>query len=181
GKSTLGLSLLSRPGARLLSDNLLFHDEERVYSCPEPIRLDQAAVEGIAQGGLPPERTNLPLSAHPKPTYRVAASRRAEAAQPAAVFFLRFAPEPGLTPIDSSRAAEMLAAGSDLAREIKDFRPCAALLTTLSAESGGPAPAAHADLARLLRSTTCAIFKIGTGESVARTASRLEESLGTAR
>src|SRR5262245_43966413 len=35
GKSTLGLSLLSHPGVKLLSDNLIFHDEERIYSCPE--------------------------------------------------------------------------------------------------------------------------------------------------
>lgn len=178
GKSTLGLSLLSHPGAKLLSDNLIFHDEDRIYSCPEPVRLDAASVAGMTEAGLEPERTKLPSTAHPKPTYGVSAGRRAAAAPPGAVFFLRFAPRSGVTPIDADRAASMLIAGNDLAREIKDYRPTSALLSILAAERGRPEPVTRSRLERLLRSTPCAIFRIGEGEKIAQTTARLAEAAG---
>jgi hypothetical protein len=177
GKSTLGLSLLSRPGARLLSDNLLFHDAHHLYSCPEPVRLDDLAVKGIAGTGLEPERSGLPLTAHPKPTYALPAGLRVDAAPPAAVFFLRAAAAPSCEPIDAARAAVLLAAGNDLAREIEDLRPCAALLDTLAATRGRPRPVAPASLDRLLEGVPCALFSRGEGESVARTAARLAEAV----
>ena len=45
GKSTLLLRMLRSPEARFLSDNIYFHDAERVYACPETIRLDAASLE----------------------------------------------------------------------------------------------------------------------------------------
>ena len=180
GKSTLGLSLLSHPGVKLLSDNLIFHDEERIYSCPEPVRLDAASVAGMTEAGLEPQRTKLPPTAHPKPTYGVGAGRLAAAGPPGAVFFLRFAPKPGVTPIDAGRAASMLIAGNDLAREIKDYRPSSALLSNLAAERGHPEPARRARLEQLLEPVRCAIFRIGEGEKIAQTAARLAECAGEA-
>jgi len=177
GKSTLGLSLLSRPGARLLSDNLIFHDEDRIYSCPEPVRLDAASLAGVADSGIEPERTRLPATAHPKPTYRVGPARRALAAAPTAVYFLRFAPRSGVTRVDPERAAEMLTAGNDLAAEIKDHRPCQAVLTMLAAESNSPPPAARASLSKLLAGADCAVFRIGEGEKIAETVARLARRL----
>jgi len=180
GKSTLGLSLLSRPGARLISDNLLFHDHQRIYACPEPVRLDEASLTGMAGAGVEPERSDLPLEAHPKPTYRVGRERQADSGTPTSVYFLRFGAAPAVTPIAPARAARILRAGNDLAREIKDYRPCAALLTMLSAERGVPEPAPPASLARLLEGAHCAVFRIGAGEDVAATASRLEASVEAA-
>jgi len=180
GKSTLGLTLLSRPGARLISDNLVFHDHQRIYACPEPVRLDATSVAGMAGAGVEPERSGLPLTAHPKPTYRVSGSRQAGTGIPASVYFLRFAPAPSVTPIETARAARMLQAGNDLAREIKDYRPCAALLAMLAAERGAPAPAPRASLTRLLEGSRCAVFRIGEGEAVETTASRLEASVEAA-
>jgi len=177
GKSTLGLSLLARPGSRLLSDNLLFHDEERVYSCPEPVRLDSLALEGMADAGVEPQRTGLPLTAHPKPTYRVGPDRRVDAAALSAVYFLRFAPNSGVERIDPSRAAEILLAGNDLARELKEYRSCSALLSWMAAERGGPPQAPRASLTRLLEPAACWIFRIGLGEKVPDTAARLAESI----
>jgi hypothetical protein len=177
GKSTLGLSLLSRPGARLLSDNLLFFDAHHLYSCPEPVRLDDLAVKGIAGAGVEPERSALPLTAHPKPTYALPPGLRADAAPPSAVFFLRAGAEPSCEPIDTGRAARLLAAGNDLAREIEDYRPCAALLDTLAATRGRPRPVAPASLERLLEGIPCALFSRGEGEPVTRTAARLAEAV----
>ena len=39
GKSTVSMYLFSRMGGRLLSDNLLFYDDKKVYACLEPILL----------------------------------------------------------------------------------------------------------------------------------------------
>jgi hypothetical protein len=182
GKSTLGLSLLARPGVRFLSDNLIFHDGERIYACPEPVRLDEASVAGMAEGGMEPERTKLPASAHPKPTYRVAAGRHAAAAAPEAVYFLRFAQRSGVTRIAPREAASMLEAGNDLAREIKDYRPCSALLSILAAERGGsPGPAPRASLVDLLEPARCAVFRIGEREKIADTAARLADEMEAAR
>ncbi len=177
GKSTLSLALLSRPGSRLLSDNLIFHDGERIYACPEPVRLDEAAAAGVAAEGLEPRRTELPASTHPKLTYRVAPSRRAAAAPPAAVCFLRFAPAAGWSDLEPRQTAEMLRSASDLAREVKDYRPCAALLGMLAAERGAPPPAPRADLERLIAPARCGIFRIAEGERVRDTAARLARHL----
>jgi len=177
GKSTLGLSLLSRPGARLLSDNLIFHDEDRIYSCPEPVRLDAASLAGMADSGIEPERTRLPVTAHPKPTYRVGPARQAQNAAPAAVYFLRFARRSSIMRVSPERAAEMLAAGNDLAAEIKDYRPCHALLTMLAAEGGARPPAPRARLAAMLARADCAVFRIAQGEKISETVARLAETL----
>jgi hypothetical protein len=177
GKSTLGLSLLSRPGARLLSDNLLFHDAHHVYCCPEPVRLDDLAVRGVAAAGIEPERSGLPLTAHPKPTYALPPGLRAEAAPPAGVFFLSAAASPACDRIEPDRAARLLAAGNDLAREIEDYRPCAALLDTLAAMRGRPHPAPAASLHTLLERIPCFVFSRGEGESVVQTAARLASAV----
>lgn len=194
GKSTLGLALLqgqdaggasqalassvgTRSVPKLLSDNLLFHDEQSVYACPEPVRLDARSLAGIG-GSAGAQRTGLPVSAHPKPTYRVDRNLTSMAAPPEAVYFLRFARRSGETPIPAARAAEMLLAGNDLAREIKDYRPCAALLTMIAAEAGGPPAAPRASLTGLLSRARCFIFRIGEGEPIARTAARLADHVG---
>jgi hypothetical protein len=51
GKSTLSLALLSLPEARLLSDNIIFFDRERVFSCPEPVLVDNRSLELIGKVG----------------------------------------------------------------------------------------------------------------------------------
>ena len=45
GKTTTGVSLLAHEGTRLVSENLIFHDASHIYSCYEPIRLDDQSVE----------------------------------------------------------------------------------------------------------------------------------------
>ncbi|MFQ5700392.1 MAG: hypothetical protein ACE5HU_00930 [Acidobacteriota bacterium] len=175
GKSTLGLALLSTPGAKLISDNLVFHDETRVYACPEPVRLEARAVASLAEAGFEPQRSAVPLGAHPKPTFRVGPARRVPAAVPAAAFIMRRGRHPGSRRLGPDQMAEMLRAGNDLAREIKDLRPCAALLTTMAAERGRPRRARRASLERLLGEASCGIFTIGEGETVAAAAARLTE------
>jgi hypothetical protein len=51
GKSTLSLASLALPGARLLSDNIIFFDREKVWSCPEPVLVDEQSLELIGNAG----------------------------------------------------------------------------------------------------------------------------------
>jgi len=175
GKSTLAMTLLSMPGARLISDNLLFHDEQMIYACPEPVRLDGTALAGIAAAGVAPERSSLPRAAHPKATWRVGQAQRAQSAPPGAMFLLQVGERPGFEPIAAQQGAEMLRAGNDLAREIEDHRPVAALLTMMAAQRGGPSAAPAARLENLLATVRCGVFTIGASESIAATAARLVE------
>lgn len=175
GKSTLAMTLLSMPGARLISDNLIFHDEEKIYACPEPVRLDRSALSGIAAAGVAPERSSLPREAHPKETWRVGASQRAMSAPMSALFVLRASERPGFESIDAATGAQILRAGNDLAREIEDHRSVGALLTMMAAERGRPATAPAARLETLLSGARCGIFTIGAKESIAQTAARLAE------
>jgi hypothetical protein len=177
GKSTLAMALLARPGARLLSDNLLLHDDTRIYAMPEPLRLDDTAVAGVGEEGITLERSKLPRTAHPKPTWTVGAARTIPAATPTAIFFLRFGVEPAMTPIDPDKAAQLLSCGNDLAREIKDSRPCGALLTMMAAESGAIPAAPRASMARLVSPARSYIVTIGASESIAATAARLSRTL----
>ncbi len=176
GKSTLAMALLSHPGARLLSDNLLLHDDERIYAMPEPLRLDESAVAGVGEEGVELARSKLPLTAHPKPTWTVGAARTIPAATPTALFFLRFGSQPAMIPIDPDKASQLLSCGNDLAREIKDYRPCSALLSMIAAESGAIPAAPRAAMARLVSTARCYIVTIGAGESIAATAGRLSRT-----
>lgn len=175
GKSTLAMTLLSMPGARLISDNLVFHDQEKIHACPEPVRLDRSALSGIAAAGVAPERSSLPREAHPKETWRVDASQRALSAPVSALFVLRASDRPGFEPFDVAAGAQMLRAGNDLAREIEDHRIVGALLTMMAAERGRPAAAPAARLETLLSGARCGIFTVGARESIAQTAARLSE------
>ena len=71
GKTTTGVSLLAQEGTRLVSENLIFYDAERIYSCYEPIRLDDASVEllGARRAMLAP--AEIPDGANHKNLYHV--------------------------------------------------------------------------------------------------------------
>lgn len=47
GKSTLIANLLVKAGSRFLSDNIIFFDRTRVFSCHEPIRLDSRMIASM--------------------------------------------------------------------------------------------------------------------------------------
>lgn len=52
GKSTIIANMFPRQDMNFLSDNILLYDNERVYSCYEPLRIDEAllaSVKGLAE------------------------------------------------------------------------------------------------------------------------------------
>lgn len=177
GKSTLSLSLLSDPSFRFISDNLLLHDEMRVYALPEPIRLDPSSHTAICAAGYAPIRSELPPDAHPKLSYRVEESRGADSARADLVLLLRFTPRSLIRPLGPVEALAHLSAARDLVREIEGLRAVSAFLS-MAAASDQDRNAPPADLGTLCSGARAYLLGIGEGEPVATTLARIRELFG---
>lgn len=180
GKSTLSLSLLADPAVRFISDNLVLHDGRSVHALPEPIRLDAASLRAIRAAGYDPAPTDLPRTAHPKPTFRVAPGRTAASAALRTIVLLRFADRPFLRPLSPAGVVAHLRAATDLAREIEAYRAVASFLSMAVAGEGSGAEGATetpAGLRALASGARGFVMGIGTGEPVADTLERLREIL----
>ncbi len=179
GKSTLALSLMADPSVRFISDNLILHDGSRVYSLPEPVRLDPSSLEAIRASGYRPEPSRLPLTAHPKPTYRVEPSRCAAEAEAGAIVLLRFGPRSLVRKMTPGETGAHLVAARDLVREVEGYRSVAAFLSLASEGVDLPGEAAppRATAAALAARAGSFSMTIGAGESVGKTLARLGEIL----
>lgn len=176
GKSTLALSLMADPSFRLVSDNLIFHDGERIYALPEPVRLDGSSLEAIRRQGYQPRPTELPRTAHPKRTFQVEPGRAAPEASAEAVVVLRFTGESFLRPLEGPQVVAHLVGSRDLVKEVEGYRAVAAFLTMAAGGRAGQEPprerAAPSMLAGRARGY---LLGIGEGEPVERTLERLRE------
>jgi hypothetical protein len=128
GKTTTGVSLLSRDGTRLVSENLVFHDAERIYSCYEPIRLDDQSVELLGARRAILAAADIPDGANHKNVYHVRRAAVVDAVEASAVFVPRFTPAAFVRPLDVDRCMELLLAFNELTREVNDYRWFAATL-----------------------------------------------------
>jgi hypothetical protein len=175
GKSTLALSLMADPSFRFISDNLIFHDGKRIYSLPEPVRLDASSLGAIRAEGFEPQPAGLPRTAHPKPTFRVEPGRVAPSAEAAALVVLRFTDHSFLRSLKVSEAAAHLVGARDLVREVEDYRSVAAWLGMATAGSGAAPAPLRATAEGLAGAARGYLMGIGRDESVPETLSRLKE------
>ena len=120
GKTTTGVSLLAHEGTRLVSENLIFYDAERIYSCYEPIRLDDESVEllGTRRQILSP--ADIPDGANHKNVYHVRRSAVAESVPASALFMPRFTKQGFVRPLAVEPCMELLLAFNELTREVND-------------------------------------------------------------
>ena len=51
GKSTLCMALLSNKNSKFLSDNIVLYDDNKIYACFEPIRLDENSISLMPDKG----------------------------------------------------------------------------------------------------------------------------------
>jgi hypothetical protein len=128
GKTTTGVSLLAQPGSRLVSENLVFFDAERIYSCYEPIRLDDASVELLGERRQILSRADIPDGANHKNLYHVRRQAVTDAVPLAALFVPRFTRQGFVRPLPVERCMEMLLAFNTLTREVNDYQWFAATL-----------------------------------------------------
>jgi hypothetical protein len=131
GKTTTGVSLLAQ-GARLVSENLIFHDDERLYSCYEPIRLDDNSVEILGERRDILTRARIPEGSNHKNLYQVDRGKAVvDRVDATALFLPRFTGEGFVRPLEIEDCMERLIAFNDLTREVNDFYWFAATLNVL--------------------------------------------------
>ena len=131
GKTTTGVSLLAQ-GARLVSENLIFHDDQRLYSCYEPIRLDDNSVEILGERRDILKVAAIPEGSNHKNLYQVDRQKAVvESVEATALFLPRFANEGHVRPLEVEDCMERLIAFNDLTREVNDYYWFAATLNVL--------------------------------------------------
>lgn len=131
GKTTTSVSLLAQEGARMVSENLIFYDSARIYSCYEPIRLDDQSLEllGARRAILTP--ADIPDGANHKNVYHVARRAVTDAVAASALFVPRFTHQGYVRPLGVEACMELLLAFNELTREVNDYYWFAATLNVL--------------------------------------------------
>lgn len=163
GKSTLLLRMLRAPEGKFLSDNIFFHDQEKVYACPETVRLDDASVRFIAPppGLLRDTGQNSDLN---RRMYLADDARTAESFIPDMFLIPRFHPEKSaLAPLRPDEdARDLLAVFCELAMELNAYEQWSApfLMT-----DGAFATRRQTSLATLLRGKPVYHLHIRKGDS----------------
>jgi hypothetical protein len=175
GKSTLTLAFLSDPSAHLLSENLILHDESRVYAFPEPIHLDEQSREMLSQlnGRLKP--TGRAYS-HDRESYRVPASARVQSAKPRAFFTLRQGENLKLCSLSAQETLNLVLASDALAKEINEYAQQAAVLNLLTPNEGH-LQQRIAVLRKFLDKVACYELTIRPGEALRQATALVRGSL----
>ena len=124
GKSTLCLRLMREADFRLLSDDLVLYDTERVYTCYEPVRVvagSAAAHQGIA---VDQERAMGNKSAGELEDLVIGSAR------PTVLLLPRFGDETRLRELDWETAANRFYTTSRLAAQVSEFDYYATVLSS---------------------------------------------------
>jgi hypothetical protein len=128
GKTTTGVSLLAQDGTRLVSENLIFYDDTRIYSCYEPIRLDDQSVELLGARRQILATADIPDGANHKNVYHVRRTAVTESVEATALFVPRFTRHGYVKPLEVEPCMELLLAFNELTREVNDYMWYAATL-----------------------------------------------------
>jgi len=176
GKSTLATAFLGAPDAELLSDNVVLHDERRVYGCFEPLLLDEASRARIG--------SMLPLTAlgrrhvHERDAFH--APHRTDGVPLGAAVVLARGPETRLVPVPARECARMLLAINEAAKEVRRYHVLAAQLGMVERAGLAFFEQRVAHLERLLAGAPCYWLEVrdgAPGEAIAA----LRQLAGTAK
>jgi hypothetical protein len=127
GKTTTSVALIAQ-GARLISENLVFYDAENVYSCYEPIRLDERSVELLRESHHPLEKAAIPDGAKAKNMYHLGRAAIADVVPAGWVFVPRFTSSAFVREMNVDECVERLLVCNELTREVDDYAWFAATL-----------------------------------------------------
>lgn len=135
GKSTTALAALRQPTWKVVSDNLIFTDGRRVFACPEPIHVDDAALGliGDLDGRL---RATGRRFSHRRQDYEPVPQARQGATTPRALGFLHVGPAATVRRIDPPAATRRLMANDYLAKEWMAYQESAATMHQLWSRIG---------------------------------------------
>ncbi len=121
GKTTTCVALIVRTNMKLLTENLLFCDGERIFPVIEPLRLtdDSLALLGDNLHGL--ETIKMPNGLRTKTMYWSPEGQSLSAATPAILFIPQFSQRGFVKPIAPEIAGELLHAMNRLTLELNDY------------------------------------------------------------
>jgi hypothetical protein len=178
GKTTTCVGLLSHPGVRLVTENLLFTDGRHIFPLREPLRLTGDSLALLADG---PRQALVPLglgggSKH-KVLFRLPATLDEGPVRPAALFIPRFTARGSLEPIAPAMASELLGATNRLTLELNDYDWYTAALDLLWPAAGHATHHATV-LARLTAQTPCYALGIDRTAGVAPVVDRVLTCVG---
>jgi len=176
GKSTITMAFLADPDVRVLSENLILHDEESIYAFPEPIHLDKRSREMLAglHGRL--ESTGKAFT-HGRESYEVTMSARVESATPRLFCALRRGQGLSLRPMSRDEALEFALSSDVLARELNEYAQQAAVLNLLSPRIGARRRRIET-LEQLLSGVACYELVVGSGKNLNQVVDMVREKLG---
>jgi len=176
GKSTITMAFLADADARLLSENVILHDAERIYAFPEQIHLDTRSREMLVDVGERLQPTGESFS-HSRDTFEVDPTACVKSASPTLFCCLRRGQELALTPVTREKALEFALSSNVLAKELNEYAQQAAVSSLLSSEFGGRQRQIQM-LERLLSHTDCYDLVIGAGASLYQAVEMVRERVG---
>ena len=181
GKTTTCVGLMTRPGVRLVTENLLFTDGRHIFPIREPIRLTD---ESLALLGEHHRRALIPLGvsggSKRKSLFRVPNSHEDRPVRPAALFIPRFTAQGSVEPIAPAVASELLWATNRLTLELDDYNWYTAGLDLLW-PSAGHAARQLSVLAQLTAETPCYALGIDRSAGVEAVVERVLDRVGWSR
>ena len=164
GKSTFSLAALFLEGSKLLSDNLLFHDAQNIYSFPEPIALDRnsyAMLGEIKEILIPCEIA----STHDRIYYHITPENRSHRATPKYLFWLQSGSENRLIPIETQECINHLLNINLLANELRQYYVLAATFDLAFPKLLSPNSYSKS-LSCLLKNIDCYILQFKPGDDI---------------
>ena len=178
GKTTTCIGLMARPGARLVSENLLFTDGTHVFPLCEPIRLTSdslALLDAHQRGALVPLAVDG--GAKHKVLFRPPEGDAGGPVRAAALFIPRFTECGSVTPIAAAVASEVLGAANRLTLELSDYDWYTAALD-LVWPAPGQAMLQVSALAHLTASCPCYALGIDRNAGVDAVVDRILDCIG---
>ena len=120
GKSTFSLGTLALKDSRFLSDNLIFFDDKKIYSCPEPIALDNNSLDMLhnIKDKLLPQDIEY---SHGRKWYQLKSDATTSESAASHLFWLQWGNEVNVVPIQKDICINNLLNINLLAKEIREY------------------------------------------------------------
>jgi hypothetical protein len=134
GKSTLSLGLLASPEARLLSDNIIFFDREKVFSCPEPVLADERSLKLVANASSL-LRSLGRQHGYGRSWHHVDPVRLVEQTTPRLFLFVGLGQKTTLRRLSGEEACQRCDSANLIAKEIRRYLVYRSVLSLLNTES----------------------------------------------
>lgn len=152
GKTTTCIALVARAGMRLVSENLVFCDGERIFPVPEPIRLTDQSLELLGDAASCLRPFGAPGGLKKKSMFAAPLEASPAGVRPALLFLARFSTPGFVRPISVPIAGEWIRATNLLTLELNDFYWYAAALDLWWPDTKNTA---DDPVQRLTRTTPC--------------------------